>query len=136
MALLSVEGQVFNNPHSAKVQIIHGEDALEAEQYPLCQFVIELPLDKQTMFAEWALAPVGKARWKKVELKTRDIDENPIHTWTLKKAYVHSLREIEFGEGSGSATDQGNYFTVVLRGVLEKTGVAHDGKNVLEVAKG
>ena len=88
------------------------------------------------MIAEWALAPHGPRRWKTAELQTQDRSRKTNHTWTLHKAYVHSYVDREFPEHSGSATDQGNYVEVVIRGTLVHNNVDYDGKNILQVAPG
>ncbi len=49
---------------------------------------------------------------------------------------VHSYTEKEFPEGSGSATDQGNYIEIVVRGTLLHNNVDYDGKNILQVTAG
>lgn len=136
MPSLNVGGTDLIRVLSARVQIDHGEDAKEAKQYPICQFVIELPLDDNPALAQWALAPMGDDRYKKVVLKTMDRSNKVNHTWTIPKGYVHAYHEIEFAPGSGSETDQGNYYRVVVRGVLAHDGQTYDGKNVLQVDKG
>lgn len=135
MPHLTVQGKKFNRVNSAKVEILHGE-AREATQIPLMQFTIQLPLDNDIMIAEWTLAPHGPKRWKTVELQTLDRSRKVNHTWTLHKAYVHSYREVEFPEGAGSLTDQGNWYEIVVRGVLMHNNLDYDGKNILQVAAG
>ena len=135
MPHLTIQGKKLNRVLDARVQITHG-DALEATQIPIMQFVIGLPLEDDTMIAEWALAPHGPKRWKTVELQTLDRSRKVDHTWTLHKAYVHNYQEKEFPVGSGSDTDQGNYYEVVLRGTLVHNNVDYDGKNILQVAAG
>jgi hypothetical protein len=135
MPQLTVQGTKFNRVNNASVEITHG-DAREAMQIPIMQFTIQIPLDNETMIAEWALAPHGPKRWKTVELQTLDRSRKVNHTWTMHKAYVHSFREVEFAPGAGSNTDQGNWFEIVVRGVLLHNNVDYDGKNVLQVAAG
>jgi hypothetical protein len=135
MPALTIQGKKINRVLDARVQITHG-DAREAMQIPIQQFVIRLPLDHDVMIAEWALAPYGDKRWKTVELQTQDRSRKTNHTWTLHKAYVHRYEEVEFPKGSGSATDQGNYFEIVVRGTLQHINVDYDGKNILQVAAG
>ena len=135
MPELSIQGKKLNRVLDARVQVTHGS-ALEATQIPICQFVIGIPLDQDIMVAEWALAPHGPKRWKTVELKTLDRSRVVNHTWTLHKAYVHSYVEKEFPEGSGSDTDQGNYYEVIIRGTLQHNNLDYDGKNILEVKAG
>lgn len=135
MPALTIQGNKINRVLDARVEITHG-DAREALQIPIQQFVIKLPLDHDTMIAEWALSPHGMARWKTVELQTQDRSRTTNHTWTLHKAYVHSYVEKEFPVESGSDTDQGNYFEIVVRGTLLHNNVDYDGKNILSVAAG
>ena len=135
MPELTIQGKKFNRVLDATVEVTHGE-AREAKQIPIMQFVIRVPLDHDVMLAEWALAPHGPKRWKTVELKTTDRSRKVNHTWTLHKAYCHSYEEVEFPEGSGGPTDQGNYVEVKVRGTLLHNNLDYDGKNVLTVAKG
>ena len=135
MPALTVQGKKFERVIDARVDITHGE-AKEALQIPLMQFTIKIPLDHDTMISEWALAPQGPKRWKTVELQTQDRSRKTNHTWTMQKAYVHSFRELEFPRGSGSETDQGNYYEIVVRGTLLHNNVDYDGKNILTVAAG
>lgn len=135
MPALTVQGKEFKRVLDAKIEITHG-DAREAMQIPIMQFVIKLPLDHDVAIAEWALAPHGPKRWKTVELQTQDRSRETNHIWTLHKAYVHNYEEVEFPAGSGSQTDQGNYFEVTLRGTLMHTGIDYDGQNILKIAAG
>jgi hypothetical protein len=135
MPELTIQGKKLNRVLDAEVQITHG-DAREAMQIPIMQFVIGLPLDHDIMVSEWALAPHGPKRWKTVELKTLDRSRKVKHTWTLHKAYVHRYEEREFPEGSGSDTDQGNFYEITVRGTLLHNNVDYDGKNILEVKAG
>lgn len=132
---LTIQGTKFNRILNAEVKITHG-DAREAIQIPECNFIIDLPLDEKTFLDDWVLAPHGPARWKTVELITYDRSKTKAHTWTMHKAYCHSLEEVEFPEGSGGTTDQGNFVRIVVRGVLPHTGIDYDGKNILTVAAG
>jgi hypothetical protein len=135
MPELTVGGKKFNRVLDAKVEVTHG-NAREATQIPILQFWIKLPLDQDIFLADWALAKHGPDRWKTVELKTLDRSRVVNHTWTLHKAYIHSYEEVEFPEGSGSETDQGNYIDILLRGTLLHSNVDYDGKNILTVAAG
>jgi len=135
MPELTIQGKKINRVHDAKIQIDHGT-AREAMQIPIEQFLIDLPLDHDTMIAEWALAPHGPKRWKTVELKTLDRGRKVNHTWTMHKAYVHSYTEREFPEGSGNTTDQGNFIRIIVRGTLLHNNLDYDGKNILEVKAG
>jgi len=135
MPELTIQGKKLNRVLDAEIQITHG-DAREAMQIPIMQFVIGLPLDHDIMVAEWALAAHGPKRWKTVELKTLDRSHQVKHTWTLHKAYVHRYEEREFPEGSGSDTDQGNFYEIIVRGTLMHNNVDYDGKNILEVKAG
>ena len=135
MPALTVQGKKFERINSARVQILHGE-AKEALQIPLMQFVINLPLDHDTMLAEWALSPQGPKRWKTVELQTQDRSRKTNHTWTLQKAYVHHYAETEFPADSGEEYAIGNAVELVIRGTLVHNNVDYDGKNILTVAAG
>ena len=132
---LTIQGTKINRVLEASVEITHGESK-EPMQIPIQQFRLNLPLDHDTMIAEWALAPHSAGRWKTVEVQTMDRSRVVNHTWTLHKAYVHSYTEKEFPPQSGSATDQGNYVELVIRGTLVHNNVDYDGKNVLTVAAG
>jgi hypothetical protein len=135
MPALTVQGTKFPRVLSARVEITHG-DAREAMQIPIIQFVIDLPLDEQTFIAEWALAEHGPKRWKTVELQTLDRSRTVNHKWTMHKAYVHDFYEVEYPAGSGGSTDQGNYFSIVVRGTLMHTNIDYDGTNILKLEKG
>lgn len=135
MPTLTIQGKKINRVNTARVEINHGE-AREAMQIPILQFVIELPLDHDTLIAEWALAPHGNKRWKTVELQTQDRSRKTNHIWTLHKAYVHSYSEREFPAGSGSDTDQGAHVEIVVRGTLIHNNIDYDGKNILDVVSG
>ena len=135
MPNLTIQGTKVARVNSAEVQITHGEGK-EALQMPIMQFVLEIPTDQTTLLQDWALAPIGPKRWKTVVLETLDRSNDVNHNWTLHKAYVHSMEEVEFSPNSGSATDQGTYVKVVVRGILLHTNLAYDGKNVLEVKAG
>ena len=135
MPNLTIQGKKLNRILSARVEITHG-DAREAMQIPIEQFVIKVPLDHDVMLAEWALAPHGPKRWKTVELQTLDRSRTVNHTWTLHKAYVHSYNEVEFPESSGSETDQGNYYEIIVRGTLLHNNLDYDGTNILQIATG
>jgi hypothetical protein len=135
MPNVSIQGKKYERVNSAQVQISHG-DSMEALQIPVQQFVINVPLDHDTTIAEWALAPHGPKRWKTVELQTLDRSDKVNHTWTLHKAYVHSMREVEFAPQSGEDNVIGNSLEIVVRGVLLHNNVAYDGKNILTVAAG
>lgn len=135
MPNLTIQGKKYSRILNAKVEIDHGKDAKEAVQVPTMQFRIQLPLDDDPDIANWALQPYGDKRFAKVELQTLDRSGVTNHTWTLQKAYVHRYEEVEFAPGSGSETDQGNYYEIVVRGTL-LNNEAYNGKNVLDVAKG
>jgi hypothetical protein len=135
MPELTIQGKKINRVNGAQVHVTHG-DAKEATQIPIMEFVLDIPLDYETMIAEWALAPHGPSRWKTVILKTTDRSRKVNHTWTLHKAYVHSYVEKEFPEGSRNINDQGNYVEVKVRGTLLHNNVDYDGKNILQVAPG
>jgi hypothetical protein len=135
MPHLTVQGKKFNRVLSAEVQITHG-DAREAMQIPIMQFVIQIPTDNDVMIGEWALSPHGPKRWKTVELQTLDRSRKTNHTWTLHKAYVHSFREVEFPPQSGSETDQGTYYEIVVRGTLLHNNLDYDGQNILKLVPG
>ena len=135
MPELTIQGKKINRVNGAKVHVTHG-DAREATQIPTMEFVLDIPLDYETMIAEWALAPHGPQRWKTVILKTQDRSRKTNHTWTLHKAYVHSYVEKEFPEGSRNVNDQGNFIEVKVRGTLLHNNVDYDGKNILQVAPG
>ena len=132
---LTIQGTKINRVLEATVEINHG-DAKEPMQIPIQQFRLSLPLDHDTMIAEWALAPHSAGRWKTVEVQTMDRSRVVNHTYTLHKAYVHSYTEREFPPQSGSQTDQGNYIEIVIRGTLVHNNVDYDGKNVMTVAAG
>ena len=135
MPNVTIQGTKINRVNSAEVQITHG-DAREATQIPIMQFVIEIPTDQTTLLQDWALAPQGPKRWKTVVLETLDRSHDVNHNWTLHKAYIHSMDEVEFSPGSGSDTDQGTFVRIVVRGTLLHTNVDYDGKNILEVKTG
>lgn len=135
MPALTIQGTKINRVLDATVEITHG-DAKEPMQIPVQQFRIKLPLDHDTMIAEWALAPHSAGRFKGVELQTMDRSRAVNHTWTLHKAYVQSYTEKEFPPMSGSDTDQGNYIELLIRGTLVHNNVDYDGKNILTVAAG
>lgn len=135
MPALTVQGKKINRVLDATVEITHG-DAKEPMQIPVQQFIISLPLDHDTMLAEWALSPHSTGRWRTVELQTLDRSRKVNHTWTLHKAYVHTYTEKEFPPQSGSTTDQGNYVQLIVRGTLIHNNVDYDGKNILTVAAG
>jgi len=135
MPQLSIQGKKLNRIMDAQVEVHHG-NAKEALQIPIQQFRIKLPLDHDTMLAEWALAPQGPGRWKTAELETLDRSRKVNHTWTLHKAYVHEYNEFEFTEASGTANEQGNHVELIIRGTLMHTNVDYDGQNILKVAAG
>jgi len=134
MPVLIINGNRINRVLSAVVEITHG-DSTEARQMPTCQFVVRLPLDRDTMLAVWALEPLGRGRWKTVELQIQDHSNMTCHIWTLHQAYVHDYLEREFPPGSGAGPEQGSYNEVVIRGTLFHNN-DYDGENVLKIAGG
>ncbi len=140
MPNLTIQGSKVNRVFDARVEVLHDLDedkkVREAVQVPVMQFTVTLPLDHETSIALWALAPQGPKRFKTVELQTLDRSKTIKKTWTLHKAYVHSYVEQEFPEGSTNGTDQGNFVTVVIRGVMVQNNLDYSGENILAVTAG
>ena len=136
MPELTIQGKKINRVNGATVQILHG-DAKEAVQIPIMQFVIDIPLDYETMIAEWALAPHGPTRWKTVILKTQDRSRKTNHTWTLHKAYVHSYTGKRVSRGfAGQPTTRVTLWKWWYAVRLLHNNLDYDGKNILQVAPG
>ncbi len=101
------------------------------------QWDIVLGLQNEDTLQKWALAQQGADRWKACELVIKHREGDAAHTWTLKKAYVHLLEEVEFPqEGTaGGATDTGYFTHAVIRGVLQQAE-DYTGDNVMTVNPG
>lgn len=140
MPNLTIQGTKINRVFDARVEILHDLDedkkVREAVQVPVMQFTVTMPLDHETMIAQWALAPQGPKRFKTVELQTLDRSRTVKKMWTLHKAYVHSYVEKEYPEGSTNGTDQGNFVEIVIRGVMIQNNVDYTGDNILAVQPG
>jgi hypothetical protein len=135
MPKLKIGSDEIKRVHGARVVIEHDEDAVEPCSVPRMQFILLLPLDHSDLIANWAMAPFGPDRYKRVELQTLGRSGEVKHTWTLKQGFVHRYRAVEFPPDSRCGDSQGNFVELVVRGV--NTGM-EDYKlgAILEVAPG
>jgi hypothetical protein len=117
-------------PRVENVQFAIGLGSADARQLPSVTCTFTIPADNDMTLVNWALAPQGEDRFKKVEIKTFDRSGVLNKTWTFAKAYLAALTETETGSGVHTQT------SVTIIGTLIHATTDYDGTNILKVDKG
>jgi hypothetical protein len=140
MAKLTIGGTEVPQVLRAKVHITHGESR-DPLLVPIIEIEVTVPLTESTLFADWAKAPKGPDRFKKVELQTMHREGGVAHTWTLLQAWVKNFEETEFAPeltsgGTGVEAQLTNYdVRVTIAGAL-LPNQDYNGVNIITVAAG
>ncbi len=140
MAKLTIGGTEIKQVLRAEVRISHG-DSRDPLLVPIIEMNITVPLTEAILIQEWAKAPKGPDRFKKVELQTMHREGGVAHTWTILQGWVRDMSESEFrpeltsGGGGVEAQLTGYDVRFTIVGAL-LGNVDYDGKNIITVAPG
>jgi len=126
---MTIGGKTVNRLLGAEVHI-DPYHPLDGQKAPICQLVFRVPIEPDGMIAQWALAPNGPQRYKSVSLTIRGLRRRISHTWTIPRAYIQSLKEVEDNK---QGAQHETFYHVALRGTVVQDNAVYDGSNLAQV---
>ena len=134
---LNIGGTAIPQVLQARVNISNSKNNSPVHE-PVVSMEILLRMHHETLIADWATAPEGRKRFKRVELVMESRDALPLQVFTIPYAWISSYEACENNDYFFDA--QGREFAgAILKITIQASlppGMDHNGHNLIDASPG